>query len=152
MTVTNGKGSLLGGLFKMNISGNRNSCCINFGHCNDFFTKFALSSCIGSFYFEQIWGVANNMRPSSGRGNVNCVGPCFLLQKTRQKAVEKKAKKKSRPKKKLGQKLQKIPSKNQFKIHNNNPKNGAAPKAPPHFWGGRRRRPRCCFEFCMGFL
>ena len=41
----------------MNISGNRNSCCINFGHCNDFFTKFALSSCIGSFYFEQIWGV-----------------------------------------------------------------------------------------------
>ena len=34
----------------------------------------------------------------------------FFLQKTRQKAVEKKAKKKSRPKK-LGQKLQKFPSK-----------------------------------------
>ena len=50
----------------------------------------------------------------------------FYYKKTRQKAVEKKAKKKSRPKKKLGQKLQKIPSKNQFKIHNNNPKNGAA--------------------------
>ena len=77
----------------------------------------------------------------------------FYHKKTRQKAVEKKIKKQSRPTKtKLGQKLQKIPSKNQFKIHNNNPKNGAAPKAPPHFWGGRRRRPRCCFEFCIGFL
>ena len=93
-------------------------------------------------FFSKVKNPKNVLRPNSvsptSRGGIfYCVGPCFLLQKTRQKAVEKKAKKKSRPKKKLGQKLQKIPSKNQFKIHNNNPKNGAAPKAPPHFWGGR---------------
>ena len=71
----------------------------------------------------------------------------FYYKKLVQKPSRKKAKKKSRPKKKLGQKLEKNLTKNQYKIQNNNagafgarPKNGAAPSAPPHFWG-------CCYEF-----
>ena len=101
---------------------------------------------IKNAFFSKVKNPKNVLRPNSvsptSRGGIfYCVGPCFLLQKTRQKAVEKKVKKKSRPKKKLGQKLQKIPLKNQFKIHNINPKNGVALKAP-----------RCCFEFCIGFL
>ena len=30
-----------------------------------------------------------------------------------------------------------------LKCHNNNSKNAVVPKAPPHFLGGHRRRPRC---------
>ena len=39
------------------------------------------------------------LAPPLGGGIFYRVGPCFLLQKTRQKAVKKKVKKKSRPKK-----------------------------------------------------
>ena len=41
----------------------------------------------------------NSVSPTSRGGIFYCVGPCFLLQKTRQKAVEKKVQQKSRPKK-----------------------------------------------------
>ena len=70
-------------------------------------------------------------RPTTGGGRIfYCVGPCFLLQKTRQKAIKKKIKNKSRPKKKLGQQLQKNPLKN-LDSHTASSKQNAPLRRPP---------------------
>ena len=57
------------------------------------------------------------------------------------------------PTEKLSQKAEQSPTKNRFKIKNNNPKNGAAREARrPVFGASAVRRERCCFEICIDFL
>ena len=84
----------------------------------------------------------NSVSPTSRGGIIYCVGPCFLIQKNRQKDVEKKTKKKSRPTKKAGPEAPENSYKKQ--IQNSKQQRGRL-RRPPHFWG-------CCYEVWIGFL
>ena len=90
-------------------------------------------------FFSKVKNPKNVLRPNSvsptSRGGIfYCVGPCFLLQKTRQKAVEKK-----KPRKNPGQKKSWARSSRKFLQKTNSKFITTTPKM------GRRRRRRPIF-------